>query len=158
MSLILLASACGIYSFSGASLHADDKTVTVKFFPNRASLVNPNLSQTFTEALKDKFISQTNLSLADLNGDLVFEGEIVDYRTEPVAITSDEQAEYNRLTITIHVKYTSINKPEFNFDNNFSRYEDYESTELLSDVEDELSEEIIKQIIEDIFNKSVVNW
>jgi hypothetical protein len=150
--------SCGIYRFSGASLHLDDKTFTVKFFQNRAAIVNPNLSQTFTESLKDRFLSQTSLNLVDLNGDLIFEGEITGYDTKPVAITQDEQAQSNRLTITVRVKYTSLNNPKFNFDNTFSRYDDYLSTELLSDVEDALTETIVKELIDDIFNKSVVNW
>jgi hypothetical protein len=149
---------CGIYSFTGIALDPKDKTVTIKFFPNRASLVNPSLSQYFTEQLKDRFVSQTNLSLVDFNGDLMFEGEITDYRTEPVAITSDEQAEFNRLTVVVRVKYTSINNPKYNFNTSFSRYADYESTSMLSDVEDGLNETIVKELIDDIFNKSVVNW
>ena len=156
--IILLISGCGIYSFSGASLHSDDKTVTVKFFPNRAPLVNPNLSQAFTEELKDRFVSQTGLELVDFNGDLIFEGEIIGYKTEPVAITTEEKAEYNRLTIVVRVKYTSINNPKFNFDNSFSRFSDYESSALFSDKEDDLTEVIVKELIDDIFNKSVVNW
>ncbi len=154
----VLFSQCGIYSFTGASLDPKDKTVTVKFFPNRATIVNPNLSQLFTESLKDRFVSQTNLDLTDFNGDLQFEGEITGYETKPVAVTQNEQAEYNRLTIKVHVKYTSVNNPKFNFDTNFSRYADYESSKLLTDVEDELTEQIVKELIDDIFNKSVVNW
>ncbi|MCF6367152.1 MAG: LPS assembly lipoprotein LptE [Bacteroidales bacterium] len=153
-----IISSCGIYRFSGASLHPDDKTVTIKFFPNRAAIVNPNLSQLFTESLKDRFISQTNLELVDFNGDLMFEGEIVSYNTKPVAVTQSEQAEYNRLTITVRVKYTSVNNEKYNFNTSFSRYDDYLSSELLTDVEDGLTEIIVKELIDDIFNKSVVNW
>jgi len=155
---LLLINACGVYRFSGASLHPDDKNVTVKFFPNRAAIVNPNLSQIFTEALKDRFISQTSLELVDFNGDLMFEGEIQKYWTKPVSITQEETAAYNRLTITVRVKYTSINNPKYDFDTSFSRYDDYLSSELLTDVEDALTEIIVKELIDDIFNKSVVNW
>jgi len=154
----IVLNSCGIYRFSGASLHPDDKTVTVKFFPNRSAIVNPNLSQLFTESLKDRFISQTSLELVDFNGDLMFEGEIVSYETKPVAVTQNEQAEYNRLTITVRVKYTSVNNEKYNFNTSFSRYDDYLSSELLTDVEDGLTETIIKELIDDIFNKSVVNW
>ncbi len=155
---VIMLNSCGIYRFSGASLHPDDKTVTVKYFPNRAAIINTNLSQTFTEALKDKFISQTSLSLTDFNGDLMFEGEITGYSTKPVAVTKNEQSQYNRLTITVKVKYTSINNPKYNFSTSFSRYSDYESTKLLTDVEDELTETIIKELIDEIFKKSVENW
>jgi len=155
---IINLTGCGIYSFTGIALDPKDKTVTVKFFPNRATLGGPSLSQYFTEQLKDRFVSQTTLSLVDFNGDLLFEGEITDYRTEPVAVTSDENAQYNRLTIVVRVKYTSINNPKYNFNTSFARYSDYESTSLLSDVEDGLTETIVKELIDDIFNKSVVNW
>lgn len=161
IAIVLIVSslgACGIYSFSGASLHPDDKTVTIKYFPNRATLINPNLSQLFTEELKDRFVGQTNLELVDFNGDLIFEGEVVKYYTEPVAVTSNEQAQYNKLTIAVRVKYTSFNKPDFDFDMEFSRFAEYESDQLLTDVEDELSETIVKELIDDIFNKAVVNW
>ncbi len=154
----VLLTQCGIYSFSGASLDPKDKTVNVKFFPNRAAIINPNLSQLFTEKLKDRFASQTKLELVDFNGDLTFEGEITNYDTKPIAITKDEQAERNRLTITVHVKFVSINNSQFNFDTSFSRYSDYLSSELLTDVEDDLSEQIVNELIDDIFNKSVVNW
>ncbi|NOZ35965.1 MAG: LptE family protein [Chlorobi bacterium] len=154
----VLFSQCGIYSFSGASLDPKDKTVNVKFFQNRAAIINPNLSQLFTEQLKDRFVSQTKLELVDFNGDLTFEGEITGYNTKPIAITQNEQAESNRLTITVHVKFTSINNPKFNFDSSFSRYADYESSKLLTDVEDDLTAQIVNELIDDIFNKSVVNW
>jgi len=149
---------CGIYSFTGIALHSDDKTITVKYFPNRAELVNANLSQVFTEGLKDRFVSQTNLEFVNINGDLQFEGEIVGYNTKPLSITQNEQAEYNRLTITIRVKYTSVNNAKFNFDNTFSRYADYDSNKMLTDVEDELVNQIVEELIDDVFSKSVVNW
>lgn len=156
--VFITLQSCGIYKFTGASLHPDDKTFTVKYFENKAALVNPTLSQDFTEDLKDKMLTQTNLDLVDHDGDLVFEGEIVKYETKPVAITQDEQAEYNRLTVAVRVKYTSINNPQFDFDETVSKYADYESDKLLSDVEDELCEAIIDELTEYIFNKSVVNW
>lgn len=154
----LTLQSCGIYSFSGIALNPDDKTITIKYFPNRAELVNPNLSQVFTEGLKDRFVSQTSLQNVPINGDLQFEGEITGYETKPVAITENETAKYNRLTIKVRVKFESINNSKFNFDNTFSRYADYESTKMLTDVEDELVEQIVEELIDDIFNKSVVNW
>lgn len=146
------------YSFTGINLHPNDKSVTVKYFKNRASLVNPMLSQTLTEGMKDRFLSQTNLELTDAGGDLIFEGEITGYKTAPVAIQSNQKAASIRLTVTVKVKYTSKNAPKNNFEESFSRYRDFESTKMLSDVEDNLTEEIVEELIDDIFNKSVVNW
>lgn len=157
----VLLSGCGIYSFTGVSLHPNDKTIVIKFFENRAPIGSSSMSQTFTELLKDKFSTQTDLELVKRNGDLTLEGEIVGYETKPVAITGgadNASAQFNRLTITIRVKYTSVNIPKNNFDQSFSRYQDYESSKMLSDVEAELLDLIFDEITDDIFNKSVVNW
>ncbi len=156
--VFITLQSCGIYKFTGASLHPNDKTFTVKYFKNKAPLVNPTLSQTFTEALKNKILTQTNLSLISHDGDLIFEGEIVKYETKPVAITQNEQADYNRLTIAVRVKYTSINNSKYNFDETVSKYADYESSKLLSDVETELCETIVDELTDYIFEKAVVNW
>src|SRR5512145_844688 len=100
LGLIVMAS-CKIYSFTGASIAPDVKTVSIIYFPNQAPLVQPTLSQVFTEALKDKFISQTSLTLVDNGGDLNFEGAITSYGTQPVAIQSGDVASQNRLTIAV---------------------------------------------------------
>ena len=156
---ILFSSSCKInYSFSGASISPDVKTVSIQYFPNMAALVNPNLSQVFTEALKEKFLAQTNLSLVNGVGDLNFEGEITGYNTKPMAIQGNETAALNRLTIRIKVRFSNALDPEQNFDSTFTRYVEYESSKNLSDVEDDLVLEIIEQINDDIFNKSVANW
>ena len=156
--ILLSFSSCGIYSFTGASISPEVKTISIKYFPNQAPLVQATLSQVFTDALKDKFISQTNLTLVPDDGDLNIEGEITDYSTKPIAITGDQTAALNRLTITIKVKFTNKFDETQNFETTFSRYEDYESTKNLSDVEDVLIEQINSYLIEDIFNKAVVNW
>ncbi|MEA3318111.1 MAG: LptE family protein [Bacteroidota bacterium] len=157
--LITVSSACTIkYSTTGASISPDVKTVSVQFFPNRAPLGMPNLGQYFTDELKDKFLSQTSLSLIENNGHLNFEGEITGYSTKPIAITGNEVAAQNRLTIKVHVVFINEKDPDQNFDSSFSRYKDYNSTENLSSVEEGLVEDIVEELMEDIFNKSVVNW
>lgn len=154
----ILYSGCGVYSFTGASISPDIQTVTVKFFQNRAPLIQPLLSQAFTEKLKDKFISQTSLRLAESDGDLVFEGYISDYRTQPVAIQGTETAALNRLSITVNVKFTNKKDDKQSFDSSFSRYADFESTKSLAEVETALIEEINNQLVDDIFNRAVSNW
>jgi hypothetical protein len=158
---ILMAAfmqGCGVYSFTGASIPPAAKTISVQQFPNNAPLVQPMLSQLFTDALRDKFASQTNLSQIPANGDLAFDGAITDYRTQPVAITGDETAALNRLTIAVRVIYTNRFDEKQNFETTFSRYEDYESSRALSEVEDQLMAEIIEALVQDVFNSSVVNW
>jgi hypothetical protein len=154
-------SACSVsYSLSGASISPDVKTVQVQFFPNRAPLVYPPLSQDFTNALQDKFQADTKLKVVSNSGDLVFEGEITDYSTRPMDIAQNDIAAQNRLTITVKVKYTNTKDPtgKSDFDKSFSRFEDYSSTRTMSEVEADLVKKIVDQLVLDVFNQSVVNW
>ena len=161
LSLILISIAfigCHVYSFTGASISPDIKTVSIQLFPNRAPIVQPSLSNAFTEKLKDKFVSETSLSLVKDNGDLNFEGAITDYNTQPTAITGNDNASLNRLTITVSVKFTNTKDSKQDFETNFSRYADYASNQSLSAVEQTLITQINSQLVDDIFNKAVVNW
>jgi len=146
------------YSFSGVNISPEIQTVTVQYFPNRAPVVQAQLSQLFTDALVDKIQSNTSLEQVPAGGDIVFSGEIRNYETKPTAITQAETAARNRLTISIRVVYTNNIEPDAGFESNFSRYEDYDSGQNLADVEEELIELIIDNILEDIFNKAFVNW
>jgi hypothetical protein len=146
------------YSFSGASIPAEVETINVKFFPNNAPLVEPTLSQTLTDALREKFVNETNLVLVNEGGDLILEGSITDYKTQPVAIQGDDQAALNRLTITVDVVYTNTYEEDLSFDTQFQRFSDYSSDQNLSEVQDQLIEEINRMLVEDIFNKAVINW
>jgi hypothetical protein len=155
--IFIVQAGCGIYSFSGASTEGL-KSVSVQYFQNRASLVQPGLSQALTDALGDKCKSQTNLSIINGLGDANFEGEISDYNTKPLTVSADATAAMNRFTITVKVKFTNSIDPDKSFEQSFSRYEDYSSSSNLSDVEADLSKKIIEMIVEDIFNRAFVNW
>lgn len=156
---VFVQQSCSVsYTLSGASIAPDVKTVSVQHFVNRAPLGLANLEQYFTDELKDKFKSQTSLTVVNDVGHLDFEGEITRYFTKPMAITGDETAAENRLTIEVSVKFTNEIEPEYNFDTKFSQYADYDSDLDLSSVEQDLVEEIVDKLIEDIFNKAVVNW
>lgn len=146
------------YSFTGASISPLVKTISIQYFQNRASLVQPGLSQYITDALIDKCKSQTNLKFVNEIGDANFEGEISDYNTRPLTVAADARAATNRFTITVKVKFTNAVDPDLSFEQQFTRYEDYDSNLDLSQVEKELSDKIIELIIEDIFNKAFVNW
>lgn len=158
--MFTLFVSCGTvkYSFSGASIPPEAKTVSVQYIANNASIINPQLSQELTDAIKDKFQSQTSLKLINGVGDLDFEGEITGYNVKPVAIQGGDVAAKNRLTITIRMKYANPIDPKYEFEKSFSRYEDYDSNQDLRSVEDEITEKIIEQLVEDVFNESVVNW
>ncbi|MBP8959157.1 MAG: LptE family protein [Bacteroidales bacterium] len=153
------AVGCKIsYSFSGASISPQVKTLSVQYFQNRASLVQPGLSQSLTDELIDKCRAQTRLSLVNGFGDVNFEGEITDYNTRPITASADSRAAMNRFTISVKVKFTNTVEPQYSYERIFTRYKDYDSRLNLSDVEKELSDEIIKLIVEDIFNAAFVNW
>lgn len=161
--LVVIINACKIgYSFTGASISPEVKTVFIDFFTNRARVVNPMLSQTFTEAMKDKFVNETGLSMEREQGDLEFSGEITGYEVRPLSIQQSEQgrdfASMNRLTVTVKIVFTNNKDHEQDFNTSFSAYYDWESTRSLNEVESSAVEVIVEQLVEDIFNKSVANW
>ncbi len=158
LTVFVTQSSCLHYSFTGASIHPDAKTVSVAYFKNNAPIFNPTLSQEVTDMLQNKLISQTSLKLTDGKGDLQFKGQIVDYFISPVGVNSQDGADQNRLTIKIRVEFTNEFEENYNFKETFSRYADYESTQPLSAVESTLVQEILNLITDDIFNKAVVNW
>jgi len=156
--LVLFASGCGVYSFTGASIPPGAKTISIAYFINNAQYVEPSLSQSLTDALRDRFQSQTDLDFVKEGGDLQIEGYITEYSTRPVAIQGDETAAKNRLTVTVKVKYTNTIDPSKDFDVPFTRYDEYSSSEDLSAVKDQLIATINEYLVDDIFNKAVVNW
>lgn len=161
VALILATGACGIrikYSFTGASIPADAKTISVQTFQNRASLVQPGLTQTLTDALIDMCKAQTNLDFVSSGGDVSFEGDITDYKTQPLTVSGDEQAAMNRFSITVKIKFINNIDNTYSYEQSFTRYQDYNSALNLSDVEASLTEEIVKMLVEDIFNRAFVNW
>ena len=159
LCVAILAIGCTVkYSFSGASIPLEAKTVSIPYFPNNAPMVAPTLSSTLTDALQDKFARQTKLQLVPTGGDLAFEGEITNYTTTPAAITANETAAMNRLTITVKVKFTNIYEPQFNYNKSFSSFVEYDANQLLQDVQDSLITDIVDLLVQDIFNAAVANW
>jgi hypothetical protein len=158
ISLSILVVSCGIYSFTGASIPTEAKTISVQYISNKAAIVQPSLSQVITDGLIDAFAGQTNLEITENEGDLSFSGYITKYQIKPMAIKANETASQNRLTIAIKIKYNNSFDDKQNFETTFSRYRDYASSENIVDVEGVLIEEISKELIEDVFNKAFVNW
>ena len=156
-SIILLS--CGAYSFTGASVGPDTKTFQVNYFQNNAILVEPGLDLQFTNALIDLLQNQTNLTLVKSNGDLVYEGEITQYRISPTTATSANTAAQNRLTIGVKVHFIDKHDEEAEFDQTFSFYFDYAgSSQLIGGVKDAAVAEIFERITQDIFNASLAKW
>ena len=153
-----LFAACGIYSFTGTSIQPDVKTITIPYVEYKALRVNPSLSNDLTEALKDKFRKLTSLTEVDYDGDLELVCEITGYDVKPTAVTANEVAAQNRLTVTVKIQFTNRKYPEDDVDKSFSAYEDFDATQTLDAVEAGLCETIIEKIVEDIFNATVAQW
>ncbi len=151
-------TSCGVYSFTGASIPPEAKTVSVQYFQNRALLIEPVLSPVFTDILRDKFTSQTNLEMVERNGDLAIDGEIVGYDTKPVAIQADQTAAQNRLTIVVNVRFSNRYEPDKDFETKFEQFFDYSSTTDLNEIKATLIDELSEALAQDIFDKAVINW
>jgi hypothetical protein len=158
LALFALPSCRVSYSFTGASISPNVKTVTIPYFVNNAGLVVPTLARTLTDGLRDYITSQSNLVQIDRGGDLLFDGAITQYIIQPVAIQGNETAAMNRLTVTVNVKFTNKTDIKQNWEQPFSRYQDYPSSQNLQSVQEQLIKEITDQLVQDIFNKAVVNW
>lgn len=151
-------NSCSVYNFTGTG-KIDAKTYQVNYFQNNAPLIEPGIERTFTQKLQNLIQNQTNLNLVNSNGDLVYEGEIVDYRITPTTATADITAAQNRLTITINVRFTNKNKETDNFEKKFSFFYNYSGTDqLVGSKLTEALEEIFERITQDIFNESLAKW
>lgn len=154
----LLFCACGIYSFSGTSIQPDIKSISVANIENKAMQINPSLSGNLTQALQDKYRKLTKLEMLYENADLEVSGFISSYEVTPTAVTSDEVAARNRLTITVRISFRNNKYPEDNFDRSFAAYQEYDSNNSLDAVQATLCEQIIETLVEDIFNATVADW
>jgi len=155
---LLLTTSCGIYSFSGTSIQPDVTSISVYNIDNRAMRINPALSNLLTEELKEKYRRFTKLRLENDGGDLIVEGQITSYETTSIAVTAQEVAAQNRLTVTLKITFTNVKYPKENFEKNFAAFEDYPSTSSLDAVESRLVDSIVKKLVEEIFNATVANW
>jgi hypothetical protein len=156
--ILLVLPSCGFYSFSGTSIAPTVETFSVSFFENNAALVSPLLSQTITEKLKQKFITETKLSITESEGDFSFSGNITEYIVAPVSAQNSDNAALNRLTITVNVKLESTKDPKSAFEKPFTNFQDFDAATDFSSVENDLIEEISDRIIQEIFNKAAINW
>jgi len=162
-SLILLIlgifASCKVrYGFKGGALPEGCKTLSIQRFDNTAQTINPTLTQNLTEALKDRFVRQTNLQLIAEAGDMQFSGVVVGYGVTPVAIQGNDVAAQNRLTIAVKIVYENMLHEDQNWEKTFSQFLDFSSSQNLSDVESDLNTQIIDQLTLDIFNKTLDNW
>jgi hypothetical protein len=163
--LLLIMSAfvwtsCGVYSFTGADIdYSTTKTFQVNYFQNTAANVEPGMGRDFTQQLQDLLLNQTSLDLVNTNGDLIYEGEIVQYYVAPITATANNSAAQNRLTIAINVRFYNTKDESKNFEQRFSFYQDYDGqAQLVGAALTDVINEIYERITQDVFNKSLANW
>ena len=150
---------CGPYSFTGISIDSKTKTFQVNYFQNNAALIEPGIERDFTLALQDLILNQTNLDLVKSNGDIIYEGEIVEYRIAPTTATANNTAAQNRLTITVNVRFINTNDEEADFEKRFSFFYDYAgSAQLIGAQKTTAITEIYDRLTQDIINASLANW
>ncbi|WP_298245999.1 LptE family protein [uncultured Christiangramia sp.] len=154
----LSLSSCMSYSFTGADT-GDAETFQVNFFQNNADLVEPGIDRAFTISLQDLIQNQTSLSLTNTNGDLIFEGEIIQFYVSPMSATAENTAAQSRLTIAVNVRYYNTLEPEKDFEKRFSFYYDYPAQQQLIGANLETAlDEIYTRITQDIFNAALTDW
>lgn len=150
---------CGPYSFTGTSIADNIKTFQVNYFQNTANLIEPGFDRDFTLALQDLIINQTNLNLTTTNGDLVYEGEITEYRISPTTAQANSTAAQNRLSVSVNVRFFDKNEPDEEFEKRFSFFYDYAGSELLQGSQKEAAHaDILERITQDIFNATLAKW
>jgi hypothetical protein len=158
LSIILITNGCKYYNFTGTG-KIDAETFQVNYFQNTSDLIEPGLDRDFTLALQDLIQNQTNLTIVNSGADLVYEGEITDYRISPMSATADQRAAQNRLTIRVNVRFTNKKKEADDFERSFSFYYDYPAqSQLVGATLQAAKTEIFERITQDIFNASLAKW
>lgn len=161
MAMVIAAMpSCLIsYRFNGASIdYSKTQSIAISDFPNNAALVNPNLSNALSEGIRDIFSRQTRLQILPHNGDMELEGEITDYSLTPMAISADSYAAETKLTVTIRVRFTNNKAPEESFEKTYSAFQTFNSSRLLTEVQDELCTAMVTELAESIYNDTVARW
>lgn len=158
----LLLDGCGAYNFTGGDVGTAE-TFQVNFFQNNAtqspgSVFHPGLDRDFTQSLQETLANQTSLSLVGAGGDLIYEGEIVEYRVQPMSATAEQRAAQNRLTMSVNVRFYNSTKEDSDFEQRFSFFFDYPANSQLASVQDEAHQVIFERLNQDIFNASLADW
>ena len=159
---IILFFGCGAYNFTGGNVGTAE-TFRVDYFQNYAtqspgSTFEPGMDRDFTLALQDRILNQSSLDLVNSGGDLIYEGEIVEYRISPMSATAQQTAAQNRLSIAVKVRFYNNTKEDVDFDQRFSFFYDYPAASQLSSVKDGAHQVIFERITQDIFNASLADW
>jgi hypothetical protein len=160
IAIVVVAAStvsCNIYKFNPGDVGTAE-TFQVNFFQNNAPIIEPGLDREFTNALIDAIQNQSNLSLTTNNADVLYEGEIVEYRIAPMTATAEQTAAQNRLTIGVNVRYFNKTNPDSDYEKRFSFFYDYPAAQQINQVKDAAFQEIFERLTLDIFSASFNNW
>lgn len=156
---LMLVSCTISYKFNGSSIdYTKTKTISISDFPNTAELIFPPLAQEFSESLRDVYTKQTRLQMLKKGGDIHLEGEIVGYQLTPMAISADTYSSETKLTMTVNVRFSNSKNTEDDFEKKYTAYQPFESSRMLSDVQEELMKIMIADIVDNIYNDTVAKW
>lgn len=159
IAIMACVSCIPTYKLNGSSIdYTVTKTITIEPFPIKAPLVYAPLAVNFYDELQARYASQTRLEQVKAGGDLQVSGAITGYSLSPQAVKSDAYASETRLTIRIKVKFVNKNVPSENFEKEFSAFRDFEASRMITDVQEALCDEMIDELVEQIFNATVANW
>jgi len=157
--LLVGINSCGFYKLNpGGTFPPEVKSINIDFFENKASVVAPTLSPTLTDKLRDKFLSESNLNLVDKEASMNLTGHISSYIVEPVASENNSTATLNRLRITVRAKLQSDIAKDFNFEQDFTKFLEFDASKSLAEVENDLIDEITDMLVQEIFNKIAMDW
>ncbi len=160
LTVMIVMRSCAVsFKFNGTSIdYSKIKTISISEFTNTATLVYPPLVIQLNEALQDIYRKQTRLNFVNQGGDLELEGEVTGYTLTPLSIQSDAYAAETRLTMTVRVRFTNNVNHDEDFESNFTAFQNFESSKMLTDVQDELIAAMIEEVVDQIYNKTVANW
>lgn len=158
--LCLFMAGCTIsYKFNGTVIDYDKiKTIAIEDFTNQAAMVYAPLTNVLNEQIKDTYTRQTRLTLVDRNGDLELSGEVTGYDIAPMAMSANSLASETRLTLRVHVRYTNNTNHDEDFERTYTAYRNFDSNIMLTDVQDQLIDELVEEICDHIYNDTVANW
>lgn len=160
-AMTLIFTSCSIsYKFNGSLVdYSKTKSISIADFPNSAELIYPPLAQEFTESLRDAYTKQTRLQVLKKGGDMHLEGEIVGYQLTPMAISADTYSAETKLTLTVNVRFYNNKNPVDDFENKkYTAYQTFNSSRMLTDVQDELMKTMVADIVDNIYNDTVAKW
>lgn len=159
LTCLLLITSCTVsYSFKGAMLSDDYKTIEIQEFKNQAALVYPPLEQVFNDYLKNTYIRNTKLQISNVNPDLVLEGEISQYDLTPLAVGQNALATQTRLTMGVRIRFKDNKDPRKDKEQTFTAYADFDTSQTLTAVQDQLIDQLTKEIVDQIFNATMMDW